>query len=305
MKIIKPNSLNLLSCSISESDAVDGSVWSSSTSYSEGALVRYNHITYKSLSSGNVNNNPAQNTGGDDPAWQKIGATMPYRMLDDFVETKTVSPVGQALTFSVPFAKADSFALLNMGGYECHVNIKEQDDTVMYDETLVLTNDITALSLYEYYFSIITSDDINLKTDVPVTNNGVMTVTITPASAQDSAYIGHVIIGRNQYIGETKYSAEVGITDYSKKIQDEFGVTTFVKRSHTRNASINLFIQPFRANAIARLLTELRATPILIEGGNRDKGEEALAIYGWIEDWRCTYDGPNENELKIEINGLI
>ena len=305
MKIIIPNKIQFETCSVSETDAIDGVAWNNSTTYSEDTLVRYNHVTYRSMMNGNVGKNPEQNYQGEDPAWQRVVATMPYRMLDDYIETRTYAPAGQTLSFSVPFSRADSFALLNMGGENLHVHIEEANGTVIYDETMVLTHDISDVSLFEYYFTLVNADDITIKTDVPVTGNGTMTVTITPQSVTHQPYISHVIVGRNWYVGETKFPAEIGITDFSKKTQDDFGVTTFVKRSYSRNASLSLFVRPDRMYAITKILSDLRATPVFIEGGNRDQGQEALGIYGWIEDWRSVYEGPNEIELRVEIQGLI
>jgi len=316
MKIIKPNKLSLLNSSSSsdsvwcatpsaEDDTTDGVTWNSSTTYAFGTLVRKNHVTYKSMIDGNTGNNPESTFGGDDPSWMVVGATNPYKMLDDYLETVTKAPVGKKLVFKVPFVNSNSFALLNIGGATCRVRIEESDGTVNYDETLDLIEDIPSISLYDYYFHIINSNDTNVKTDVPVTLNGTMTVTITPVTNQHNAYVGHVIAGMTQYIGETMYSAEIGITDYSKKVRDDFGVTTLIKRSQNKTASVSLYIPPQRVNLVARLLTELRATPIVVEGGNRDDGEEALSIYGWIEDWHCVYEGPNQTEFRLEIQGLI
>ena len=58
-------------------------------------------------------------------------------------------------------------------------------------------------------------------------------------------------------------------------------------------------------NGVIEFLSDVRAMPILVEGGNSDEGFQALTIYGWIEDWRTVYTGPQENELSIEIQGLI
>ena len=305
MKIIIPNKITLSSCSVVETDAIDGVEWNSSTTYGLNTLVRKNHVTYKSMMDNNVGYNPEQNYQGDNPSWLKVGATMPWRMIDDYVETKTYAPAGQTLTFSVPFSRADSFALMNMGGQELHMHVEENNGTVLFDETLTLTHDITNLSLYEYYFTLVDADNITVRTDIPVAGTGTMTVSITPQSNSHQPYISHVIVGRNWYLGETKYPAEIGITDYSKKSQDDFGVTTFVRRSYSRNASVSVFVPPFKVNAISKVLSDLRSTPLFIEAGNNDSGEEALSIFGWIEDWRCVYQGPNENELRMEIQGLI
>lgn len=306
MKIIKPNTLTLASCSVSETDDVDGATWASGTTYSTGDLVRYQHISYKSLKDSNVGNTPPDNISGDDPYWQKVGATMPYRMLDDYVETTTDGTAGGTLTFSVTFSRGDSIALLNMTGVEVDITIVDSaDSTTVLNEEISLIEDIDSLSLYEYYFSPIVTKDVYVNTNLAIIISGTMTVTIKSGGGTTVPSIGHVIVGRRQTVGETKYGAEVGITDYSKKETDEFGVTSFVKRSYAKNASVSLFTSPNRADKIATMLYDVRSTPILIQGSNVDTSYAAMTIYGWIEDWRMVYEGPNEQEISVEVQGLI
>ena len=230
---------------------------------------------------------------------------MPYRMLDDYTETQTVAAVGANLTFSVPFARADSFALLNLQGMKVAITITESGGDVIFQETVYMQEDISGLSLYAYYFEPIVDGDTYINTNVPLGFNATMSVTIYPAGETDYAKLGHIIIGRQVEIGATKYGTELALTDYSKKIVDDFGYATLIRRSYSKNATMSLFVQPSRVNYVTSLLADLRATPILVEGSNTDIGYEALTIFGWLEDWRTVYQGPNENELSIEVQGLV
>ena len=105
MKVVEANALTLTACSIAESDAADGTTWSSTTTYDIDALVRYNHVRYQSLVASNIGNDPSveANTSGTDKKWRILGATGPYKMLDDFMETQTVGTAGTPLTFTVPY----------------------------------------------------------------------------------------------------------------------------------------------------------------------------------------------------------
>ena len=55
MKIIIPNKLELLSCSVPE-DTDDGSEWSEDTTYSKDDKVQKDHIAYSSLDDDNKGN---------------------------------------------------------------------------------------------------------------------------------------------------------------------------------------------------------------------------------------------------------
>ena len=154
-KVIKPNTLELLECSVAESDDVDGVVWKADTTYSHGQKVRYGHVSYESLSDSNKGNKPSETWSGTEAKWKKIGATAPWRMLDDFVETSTVSPEGQKLTFTVPFVRANAFCLLNLHGASVKVTVLGDGDVVDFEETYEIIKDIEGFSLYSYDYDLI------------------------------------------------------------------------------------------------------------------------------------------------------
>ena len=306
MKIIVPNELTLTQCSVSETDAEDGEVWSATKTYAKDDKVRYEHNIYLSLAASNKNNKPSENWSGENAKWGKYGATTPYKMLDDYVETQTEAPAGQKLTFTVPFNRATAFALLNLEGAAARVVITDTDENeVLFDEEFSLLNDISHLSLFEYYFEPLVYTDVFIRTDLPMPLNGTMRVELDPGDESMVAKVGHVVVGRDRYIGMTKYDAEVGITDYSRKIVDEFGKTTLIRRSFAKTASLPIYLHPDNSDGVTRVLQDIRSRPCVFEGDNRDEGYKALTVYGWLEDWRHVYAAPNEIELNLDIQGLI
>lgn len=304
-KVIKPNKLELLACSVSERDDVDGVTWNASTSYSQGQKVRYEHVSYESLSGNNQGNKPSETWSGTEAKWKKLGATFPWRMLDDFVETVTTAPEGEKLTFTVPFSRSNAFCLVNLQGSSVKVKVIGDGGEVDYEGTYEIIRDIEGFSLYAYDYDLIESVDSIANTDVPISIYGTLSVEIDPGGPGSVAGVGHVIAGRARTLGMSKYDAEVGITDYSKKETDDFGVTTFVRRSYAKVASLELYLHPSQSDFVAATLQELRATPSLWIGDNVDNGYTALTIYGWVEDWRSVYSGPNEQQLSVDIQGLI
>ena len=100
--VIPPNELTLLECSLEESDANDGVAWSAGTTYASGQQVRHKHRVYVSLVDGNRGNDPETSTSGTTATWMPVGATRPWRMLDEYVETQTVGDEGKPLTVTNP-----------------------------------------------------------------------------------------------------------------------------------------------------------------------------------------------------------
>ena len=327
MKLIMPNKLELLSCSISESDAVDGALWSASTTYSAGQKVRYNHVIYESLLDGNRNNKPDGEWSGLDAKWKKVDATLPWKMLDDFVETQTVAPENETLQFCVPFKNGDAFALLNTQGIVAKVKITDLDadgsikdisahslyeynyeelqgNEILLKKDYILLADIFHHSLYEYnYFPFRNIENI-AATGIASPANGTLCVEIESCEGH-SAAVGHVIVGRAYELGLTKYGAEIGFTDYSRKETDEFGVTRLVRRSYAKRISPELYLHPNQKDYVVSLLHEARGLPCLWIGDNIDNGYQSLTTYGWLEDFRLVCEGPNEDVLSLEIQGLI
>ena len=306
-RVIEPNALTLTVCSIAESDAVDGTVWASGTTYAADAKVRHNHVRYKSLSAGNVGKDPSveANNSGTSAVWRKLGATGPYKMLDDFVETQTVGTAGTPLTFTVPFDHANSFALLNLSADTVTVKITDVTggDGVLFEETVEMVSDLGSYSLYDYCFIRIKNTTDIIRSDIVYGVGGTLEVTVVAATQQPS--VGHVVVGVAHTIGLTKFDAESRLTDYSKKTVDDFGVATLVPRSFAKRTSLPIYLHPDQSDYVAGIFTSLRAKPCVWVGDNRDIGYNALTVYGWIEDWRSVYSGPNEQQISVDIQGLI
>lgn len=304
MRVIVPNQLELLTCSVAESNAVDGPAWSAAASYNLGDAVRYKHISYKSLADGNKGMNPELNWSGTGSIWKKMGATTPYRMLDEYVETQT-STTGN-LSFCVPYDNANSFALLNLTGDSARIRIYDDDDEenpVFYDETISLKQDIFHISLWEYNYLPIINIPNFVQTDMPDIVSGKLCVEIFASG--DTAAVGHVLVGNSQELGYTQYGAEVSLIDYSRKEVDEFGRVTLVRRSCAHRIRLPIYLHPEQSDYVGQVLDELRGIPALWVGDNETRGHSSLTAYGWMEEYSKTYEGPDEVQLTLEIQGLI
>lgn len=301
MKAVHPVKLELLSCSIQESDETDGTVWNAESTYAIGAKVRKGHVSYESVIADNKDKDPEAHHSGVDVAWRKSGATMPYRMLDDFMGTQTVVPTDEELKFTVPYRRCNAFAFLNVNAQTIHVRIVDDLQVVLYDKEFTLVQDISRLSAREYIFYPVNAvhEVIVTSTDMPII--GEMEVSATGGGVA----IGHVVAGRSFYLGATQYGASYAENDYSKKTVDEFGIANFVKRSFAANVDATLKLNPSETPGIANVLRELRAIPALWVGDNRDDGLTTLTVWGWKDAGRITYDGPNEATINLTINGLI
>ncbi len=302
MIVIKPNTgLTILSSSIAESDAVDGTVWSSSATYTKGARVRYEHSTYESAKDANKNKQPDLNTSGDSAFWLNVGGTMPWRILDGIIESKTVGPAGQPLTFSVPYHRATSFALLEVQGISATVTISDDDEGVFFTQTYSLLEDISSTSPWAYMWE-------DVKSEVVVTGTGMAfdgTITVSIDAGTGEPSIGEFVVGKEVYLGSTQYGAGVSIADYSKKTTDDFGHTSIVRRSFAKRGDFTLFTAPEQADYVHSVLAELRSTVCVWIADSKTQQYDSLVIYGWYSDYKQAFEGPRKNEIDLSIEGVV
>lgn len=303
MKVIIPTALTLLSGSVPETDVTDGPEWNATTAYGPDDVVRRKHVRYKSILIGaNKGTDPETSHEGISAAWRKLGATNRHALLDDFLHTQTVAAGATSLSFSVPFNRCTSFALLNVDAAEVHVRVRDDTGDVFYENRYLMTADLTSFSAFQYCFYPISAARDIVATEVPMPILGTLEVTLT---ATENPAVGQVVCGRSHSIGQTQADAEVGETDYSRRQTDQYGVTTFLKGASAGNMDLNIYLHPEESDAVKRILTDLRATPALWVGDNSDQGHQALTLWGWREDFRLRYAGPNKMELRLSVQGLI
>lgn len=303
MKVIIPTVLSVLSSTVPEKDAEDGPEWDPAATYGPDDVVRRNHARYKSITSAaNRGADPETSHEGISAKWRKLGATNRHALVDDFLHTRTIARGETSMTFSVPFNRCTSFALLNVEAAEVHVRVCDDTGDVFYENHFMMTEDLTSFSAFRYCFYPLGAAHDVVATEVPMPILGTLEVTLT---ATENPAIGQVVCGRSHSIGQTQQDAEVGETDYSRRQTDQYGVTTFIKGASAGNMDLNIYLHPEQSDAVKRILSDLRATPALWVGDNSDQGHQALTIWGWRDDYRLRYAGPSKMELRLSIQGLI
>lgn len=303
MKVVIPNKLDVLESSALETDALDGSAWNVATAYAMDARVRHNHVRYIAIAE-NTDKQPDLHCKGTEAAWIRLGPTNRYAMIDDLVSTQTVAPAGETeLSFTVPFNRATSFALLNLYASDVAVVIRDDQGEVFFEREYSMVEDLTSFSLFQYCFYPIEASSLVMAANVPMPILGSLQVTLRAA---ESPAIGHVVAGRAYYVGQTQYGAGIGELDYSRKVTDDFGVTEFIPRGYANSMSLSLFVESGRFDATARLMKQMRALPSLWIGDNSDDTRlESLIVYGWKQDFRQVYEDYGKVMATLEISGLI
>ncbi|QXT34341.1 hypothetical protein KV697_10895 [Sphingomonas sanguinis] len=98
-----------------------------------------------------------------------------------------------------------------------------------------------------------------------------------------------VLLNGNRFaLGEAETGATVGIIDYSRRVTDDFGVTTVTQRGFARRLGVRLAVPLERIDAVQRHLADLRATSAQ-----------------WIADDRFTWLSPTGFYKDFEIDLAI
>lgn len=102
-------------------------------------------------------------------------------------------------------------------------------------------------------------------------------------------------------LGITEAKPTIGITDYSRRKTDEFGVTTIVERAFSRYMSVR-FALPFdEVDAVQRRFADLRATPA------RWVASETIAwldVEGFYKDFSIELAVPPLSYCTLTVEGL-
>lgn len=300
MKYLDPTTVTdgMLTSSIPETDYAE---WSVGTTYSLGARVIYglSHRIWESLTSGNIGNNPTT----DPVNWRDVGPTNRWAPFDAAVGTAATA-TGAITMVLTPSSSVDSVALLDVSCASITVTMTSvSGGGTVYSRTVSMISSGTPTSWYDYYFSPVVARSTLILTDLPPYTDPVITVTISSADGTTGTVsCGTLQIGMQYEFGDTQLGANVGIIDYSKKVTDDFGVTTLTERPYIKWHSADVFVPNGVVDETVRRIAARRAKPTIWIGATEF---DSMVVYGFPKDWQISVRYPTASLLNIRIEGLV
>lgn len=293
MKVIAPLTIDSSMVTI---DTVETYAdWAIGTTYAAGDKVVYGDWVYESLTSSNLGNQPDT----DAVNWVLSSPSNAWAMFDGEVSTRSEKTTTFTATVT-PGAYFNSIALLNMSAISVDVTADYGDGsplTYSYD-----LNETVIADWYGYFFEPYSLREDLVITDIPPSLSVDVTITVTNESGVTAA-VGMVKFGTLATLGDSEYGANLGITDYSVKETDAFGVTTFVERPFSKRLSANVFCQNGALTYITSVLQSVRAKPTVWVYSDQDKFRPTV-VYGYARDWNVDIAYTNHCLLSLEIEGL-
>lgn len=102
-------------------------------------------------------------------------------------------------------------------------------------------------------------------------------------------------------LGATEATPTVTLKDYSRRVTDEFGVTTVVPRGFSRQLSVRLKVPADGVDALQRRLADLRATSALWVADSR---YAALSVTGFFKDFSLDIPNAANASCTLTVEGL-
>lgn len=297
MKIIAPVEITpdkLLSSSVPEDDYAE---WNSATSYSIGSRVMIvaQHRCYESLT---INANTPPASSPDD--WLDLGATNRWRMFDDKVGTPTRA-LGEIIV-EIKAGLVSSVALFNAFAETVRIEVIDDVEGVLHDETFVLQDFSDIVDYWEYCFLPVKHSPALIDTGFAAYTSSKIRVTLTTGEGTYAA-CGALVVGLLHTFSDSVLSgASLGIQSFSRKDRDEFGNWVVVRRATSKRVRMRARVQKSDVDSLYKLLESLDSIPAVYDGGG---GYAGTLIYGFYRDFDIVIDGPFYSEVSIDIEGLI
>ena len=272
LRVVRPAAIGdaqLIASSVAENDAAQ---WAADVTYAKGARVirAASHRLFESASAGNLGSDPLAADG----TWIDVGPTNRWAMLDQALGSVTSSAAPIVVTINAGAARA--VALLDVVGATVRIQAPG------YDRTQAIgAGAITFL-------------------DLPG-QTGDVTVTIVGSGAgSGTVSVGTLLIGDVVSLGITEAAPTAGITDYSRKVVDDFGAVTIVQRSWAKRMTARALIRTDAIDAVADRIAAVRAQPSLWIA---DSAMDSLTLYGFFKDFAIER-GEAVSKLSLSIEGL-
>lgn len=299
MKLVRPLPITdavLVSSSVPETDAA---AWSAATTYAAQAPVIVMtpnvHHVYESAQGGNTNHNPV---GDDGTWWTDLGATNRWRMFDGALTVQSQEANSLAVELA-PSARLDTVALLNVSASTGRVTMTVPGEGVVYDETRNLFSNSGITDWYAFFFEPVIRAEAVVFDDLPPYAGATIDIALSDPGAVVG--LGECVLGLSRSIGDTQWSPEVGIQDFSVKTLDDFGNYNVVVRNFSKYGNFTLWVEADQVDAVTNLLASYRAIPILYLG---DPDYTSTIIFGYYKDYHTVIAYPDVSILTLDLEGL-
>lgn len=311
MKVIPPVTIlpTMLTSNVAEDDAP---VWAAG-SYDLGVKVIRNHHVFESLAAANTAEPGAETT--TPLKWLDKGATNRWAMFDKsamqliedtskqrkvyLIGTKTTNLNSIEFTI-VPGEVISAVTLFGLVGYQVTVTMTDPEDGVVYSKVVSLV-DPTAANMWEWLFKRIGRIDNLSLTDLPAYGTANIHVLIEAAPGT-KAECQMATVGQMLTLGITCFGTTIGITDFSSKKVDDFGVEAVIERGYRDRVQYDVRVESADTYYVKKELTKLRAKGAVYIG---TESRQETICFGRFKDLQLVLDNWSVSPMTLDVGSLI
>ena len=302
MKVLKPH--NTINAELASDVTITETLWISGTYdagdkvYLDDTFAGYFWEMFEALDT--TTDSPIDGYKKETPTWKKIGKINRWRMFDKKQGTQTEKTASMTVGIT-PLSFYNGAAFLNLEGETLKVTLSDSIEGVVFEKEYQLLDNSNVFDWHTFFYApYLKLFDVFIP-NLPVYGGSTLTMELTAEEPTDVVKCGEFLLGDLIEIGYTQLASDVGITDFSRKEQDDFGNYFIEERPFIKRATFDVQIETVDVTRVQRLLAGLRATPTFYAG---DETTGALFIYGFFRDFDIVISNPALSSCVIEVEGL-
>ena len=217
--------------------------------------------------------------------------------------------VGSATTNSgsidvtiTPSTVCNSVVLFDVDGATAQLIVRTSGGTIVYDETISLTDYSGLTSYFSYYFLPIAETGATELAFIDIPNYSGASFQLIIDAGGGTATCGEMIIGQKSALAVTNFGTSVGIKDYSVKTIDDFGNVTITPRAYSKRADYDVTVETTQVGQFNKFLASIRSTPAVYIG---DPNRSETIVLGYYRDFSVVLSNPSISECSLSVEGLI
>lgn len=299
MIIIKPADVTAATLTASNVAETDYPAWTAGT-YVLGDRAIYDHKIYEVVTSATVDR-PDIGAAAVPATWLFVSATNRFKMFDISVGSATTNSGSIDVTIT-PTTVCNSVVLFDVDGATAQLIVRTSGGTIVYDETISLTDYSGLTGYFSYYFLPIAETGATELAFIDIPNYSGASFQLIIDAGGGTATCGEMIIGQKSTLAVTNFGTAVGIKDYSVKTIDDFGNVTITPRAYSKRADYDVTVETTQVGQFNKFLASIRSTPAVYIG---DPNRSETIVLGYYRDFSVVLSNPSISECSLSVEGLI
>lgn len=299
MIIIKPATVTAATLTATNVAETDYAAWTAGT-YTVGTRRIYDHKIYEVVAT-STTDRPDLGAAAVPATWLYVSPTNRYKMFDISVGSGTTNASSINVTVT-PTIVCNSVVLFDVDGATAQLIVRTSGGTIVYNQTVSLTDYSGLNSYFNYYFLPIAETGATELAFIDIPNYSGASFQLIINAGAGTASCGEMIIGQKSVLAVTNFGTSVGIKDYSVKTIDDFGNVTITARPYSKRADYDVTVETADVGQFNKFLASIRSTPAVYIG---DPERSETIVLGYYRDFSVVLSNPSISECSLSVEGLI